>query len=182
MPTRAVGATFYFLQGRWIPPSSETLQVMPQIKIQDGVGLLDAEFNGSFVLQCITCQYKREIALGPPTIPFPNCNLCGGRSNCTMRQKSGVVFVNLIDRVNQIVRRTLQSRLRFTATALHGADSLCFQILSPFGHRSSIPNHTADCLPFSSCVHRLQASMIRQNVVMEGRGFIATVKSALCSV
>jgi len=108
MPTRAVGATFYFLQGRWIPPSSETLQVMPQLKIQDGVGLLDAEFNGSFVLQCITCQYKREIALGPPTIPFPDCNLCGGRSNCTMRQKLGVVFVNLIDRVNQIVRRTLQ--------------------------------------------------------------------------
>lgn len=108
MPARAVGVSFYFLQGRWIPPSSETLQVMPQLKIQDGVGLLDAEFNGSFVLQCITCQLKREIALGPPTIPFPNCNLCGGRSNCTMRQKLGVVFVNLIDRVNQIVRRTLQ--------------------------------------------------------------------------
>ena len=114
MPARAVGVSFYFLQGRWIPPSSETLQVMPQLKIQDGVGLLDAEFNGSFVLQCITCQLKREIALGPPTIPFPNCNLCGGRSNCTMRQKLGVVFVNFIDRVNQIVRRTLQLRLLFT--------------------------------------------------------------------
>jgi hypothetical protein len=92
-----------------LPSDGDTLQqVMPQLKIQDGVGLLDAEFNGSFVLQCITCQCKREIALGPPTIPFPNCNLCGGRSNCTMRQKPGVVFVNLIDRVNQIVRRTLQ--------------------------------------------------------------------------
>ncbi len=78
------------------------------------IGLQDAEFNGSFVLQCITCQYQRDIALGPPTIPLLNCNLCGGRSNCTMRQKSGVVFVNLFDRVNHIVRCTLQLRLRFT--------------------------------------------------------------------
>jgi hypothetical protein len=75
---------------------------MPQLKIQDGVGLLDAEFNGSFVLQCMLCQHKRVRALGPHTVPFPLCALCSG-GDCALRQREGVVFVNLIDRGNQIV-------------------------------------------------------------------------------
>ncbi len=75
---------------------------MPQLKLQDGVGLIDAEFNGSFVLQCAAFQRKRVLALGPQTVPFPHCDLCA-RSNCVLRQRSGVVFVNLIDRGNQIV-------------------------------------------------------------------------------
>jgi hypothetical protein len=75
---------------------------MPQLKIQNGVGLVDAEFNGSFVLQCVACQSMRVCALGPPTVPFPLCALCGS-SDCILRQRLGVVFVNLIDRGNQIV-------------------------------------------------------------------------------
>jgi hypothetical protein len=70
--------------------------------------------------------------------------------------------------------------LRFDLQPLHECTTLLTrgsQILSPFGHRSSIPGHTADCVPLSSCVHRLQANMMKQNIVMEGRGAIATVTS-----
>ena len=155
---------------------------MPQLKIQDGVGLLDAEFNGSFVLQCMSCQHKRVQALGPHTIPFPLCALCAG-GDCALRQREGVVFVNLIDRGNQIVGPptvVCRRSLRFGLQPLHECTKFltrCSQILSPFGHRSSIPGHTADCVPLSSCVHRLQANMMKQNIVMEGRGAIATVTS-----
>lgn len=75
---------------------------MPQLKIQDAVALIDAEFNGSFVLQCVGCQSNRLRALGPPAVPFPCCAACGS-SDCALRQRLGVVFVNLIDRGNQIV-------------------------------------------------------------------------------
>ena len=83
--------------------SAAQLLRMPQVKIQDGVGLLDADFNGSFVLQCISCQHKRLLALGPHSISFPHCTLCG-YGDCLLRQRVGVVFVNVIDRGSVIVR------------------------------------------------------------------------------
>ena len=82
--------------------SAAGLLRMPQVKIQDGVGLLDADFNGSFVLQCISCQHKRLLALGPHSISFPHCTLCG-YGDCLLRQRVGVVFVNVIDRGSVIV-------------------------------------------------------------------------------
>ena len=110
---------------------------MPQLKLQDGVGLVDADFNGSFVLECVSFQRKRVLALGPQTAPFPPCALCG-HSNCTLRQRLGVVFVNLIDRGNQIVSFVVLriTRLKNSAIMILFPDSVAFwpSLLHPSPH------------------------------------------------
>ena len=100
MPLHSGAASRHFRSIRL--KRDDCVAAMPQLKIQDGAGLIDAEFNGSFVLQCVACQSNRVRALGPPTVPFPFCASCGN-SDCILRQRLGVVFVNLIDRGNQIV-------------------------------------------------------------------------------
>jgi hypothetical protein len=115
--------------------SAAQLLRMPQVKIQDGVGLLDAEFNGSFVLQCISCQHKRLLALGPHSISFPHCTMCGF-GDCLLRQRVGVVFVNVIDRGSVIVSAACSASNSITfSTVLPDSDAVWSPLLPARAHR-----------------------------------------------
>ncbi len=127
-PTRSFISTSWAPQMQFMTKEHQSAASMPQLKIQDGVALLDAQFNGSFVLQCVACLRKRHLALGPPTIPFPSCSMCGGSSACVLQQRLGVVFVNLIDRGNQIVR--LDSHVTFSFAYIGNSTSRFFRRLA----------------------------------------------------